>query len=108
MSSCKDKKNNSKNPDGSYVRTDRMYHDCETFLYRYRWWIVLILAILLAYYLYTRKCETGETSSTTTVTTATTPAPVVTDVTGPKLGGALNYTEPHTSLNTEGRSLFKL
>ncbi len=81
MSSSKDK-NNSKNMDNTQVRADRMYHDCETFLFRYRWWIVLVLAILLAYYLYTRKCEPGETASMSTVTTATVPS-VKIDLTAP-------------------------
>lgn len=102
MSSNKDK-NNSKNMNGTQVRADRMYHDCETFLYRNRWWIVLVLAILLAYYLYTRKCETGETSAAIPSQSTT-----VTDMNTPKLGGALNYGEPVSSLNTEGRNLFKL
>lgn len=94
MPQCKDKKKNNTTNSGSTV--DRMYHDSETFLYRYRWWIVLVLACMLAYYLYTRKCET---SGFLSLPEAQTPKLAATD---------LNLGEPTAILNTEGRRLFRL
>jgi hypothetical protein len=55
MSSCKDKNNKSENES----TLDRYRHGTESFLYRYRWWVVLVLALLLAYYLYTKKSGTS-------------------------------------------------
>lgn len=98
MPQCKDKKKNNATKSGSESSStvDRMYHDSETFLYRYRWWIVLVLACMLAYYLYTRKCETGSASQ-------------LPEAQVPKLAADdLNLGEPTSVLNTEGRKLFRL
>lgn len=64
MSSCKDKKNNIKAEaeESSMGTVDRYYHNTESFLYRYRWWVVLVLAILLAYYLYTKNESSVDTA----------------------------------------------
>lgn len=96
MPHCKDKKkNNATNSSAeSSTTVDRMYHDSETFLHRYRWWIVLILACMLGYYLYTRKCETEASG--------------LTEISQPKLVGDLNLGDPTDVLNTEGRKLFRL
>jgi len=79
-------------------RMDRMYHDSEAFLYRYRWWIVLILVLLLAWYLYTKRSDIGK---------------MYTDVTAssnPRLGSTeLNIGTPTTTgINTDARNLFRL
>jgi ATP-dependent Zn protease len=68
-------------------------------LYKYRWWIVLVLVIMLVYYLYARKIE-----SSTGIPLGTSIFP-----TKPVLGPAdLVVPEPTISLNTEGRQLFRL
>ena len=94
---CRDRRNNKQET------LDRMYHDSETFLYRYRWWIVLLLAVLLAYYLYTRRCETETIVSPVGERTV-----MVTGGPEPMLGGALNFGDPISNINTEGRKLFRL
>ena len=101
MSSQRENKNNEQNKDCPAIRFDRMYHDSETFLYRNRWWIVLILAVFLAYYLLTRKCD-GTSSSVSTGLFGP-------QVAAPKIGeGELRLAEPPVPLNTEGRKLFRL
>ena len=100
MSSQRENKNNEQNKDCPAIRFDRMYHDSESFLYRNRWWIVLILAVLLAYYLLTRKCD-GTSSSTSTSFFGP-------QVASPKLGDLNVASPPAVPLNTEGKQLFRL
>ncbi|VBB18517.1 hypothetical protein YASMINEVIRUS_980 [Yasminevirus sp. GU-2018] len=100
---CKDKKNNKPEEETNSESTvDRIYHDSETFLFRYRWWIVLFLAVLLGYYLYSKRTEkTGSGESTGASSDLA--------VGGPKLGpNELNIGEPSSQLNTEARKLFRL
>lgn len=98
MSSQSDNKNNERNKDCPVIRFDKMYHDSESFLYRNRWWIVLILAILLAWYLVTRKCDGNGSSSL-----------LGPQVASPKIGGSeLILASPPVPLGTEGRKLFRL
>jgi hypothetical protein len=101
MSSQRENKNNEQNKDCPAIRFDRMYHDSESFLYRNRWWIVLILAVLLAYYLLTRKCDgTGSSASTSLF------GP---QVASPKIGeGELRLASPAVPQGTEIRKLFRL
>ena len=71
----------------------------ENALYKYRWWIVLVLVIMLVYYLYARKIE-----DTTGISLGTSIFP-----SKPILGpNDLVMPEPVVSLNTEGRQLFRL
>jgi hypothetical protein len=65
-------------------------------LYKYRWWIVLVVALLLAWYLYSKREEISYTMNNK-----------------PKyaqIGGAeLNLGMPSTvNIDTEGRNLFRL
>src|SRR5579872_7096660 len=95
---CKDNKKNNTHRHGYHMRSaaDRMYHDSETFLYRYRGWIILILAVLLIAYLLTRKCEPGLLTDLSSSATGT--------VQAPKLTNELNIAEPATvAVNTEAR-----
>lgn len=73
---------------------DRISHDSDSFFYKYRWCIVLILAILLAYYLYTKRWELGIMPNTTTKL--------------PAIGATeLNISPPAViNVNTEGRNMF--
>ncbi len=99
MSSNKDM--DKKNGSDSTSTMDRYYHDTESFLYRYRWWVVLVLAILLAYYLYCKKSEGTATTS---------PATSVGVSTGSKgvLGqGDLNLASPPIG-DTTTRQLFRM
>jgi hypothetical protein len=86
----------------------RVYRECESFLYRYRWWIVLILAVLLAWYLYTRRCDKGEGAMPAMVEEPAPALPQTGGAFGPKLGNNLNFGDPVNNINTEGRRLFGL
>ena len=101
MSECKDKKKNNATKFGFPKKTavDRLYHDSETFLYRYRWWIVLVLACMLAYYLYARKCTESGSDSGLSFFQSNTPKLAAND---------LNLGEPTLALNTDARRLFRL
>ena len=70
----------------------------ETLFYKYRWWIVIILACLLLYFLYARKCEEGSDDSVQNVRWI-----------DPQLTNSFDnigqiYNDPH---NTDIRRLFK-
>lgn len=100
---CRDKRNNKPEENvenesvGGSSTMDRIYHDSETFLYRYRWWIVLVLAILLGYHLYCKKSVGSKSASGSS------------SVGEPRLGKAdLNLAEPTNDFNTEARNLFRL
>lgn len=93
MSSNTDKNNKNEST------IDRYYHDTESFLYRYRWWVVLVLALLLGWYLYCKKPEGTTTSSTTSVTTQSR------GVLGPD---DLNVASPVQVGGTDMRKLFKM
>lgn len=69
----------------------------DAFLYKYRWWIVLLLAFLLMYYLHNRNCEdTGYVLN------------------GMQMGGAppdtpiYNYKGINKYMDTDTRALFGL
>jgi hypothetical protein len=101
MSSQSENKNNEQNKDCPAIRFDKMYHDSESFLYKNRWWIVLILAILLAYYLLTKKCDGSNSNSSSGLFGP--------QVVSPKIGGGeLRLASPAVPLDTEGRNLFRL
>jgi hypothetical protein len=94
MSSNTDKNNKSEST------IDRYYHDTESFLYRYRWWVVLVLALLLGWYLYCKKPEGGSgTASTSSMTTQSR------GVLGPN---DLVVASPASIGGTDMRRLFKL
>lgn len=76
MAQNKNKKTNNTSGANTCTNTvrataDRMYHNTEHFLYKYRWLIVLILAILLAWYIYCHKKELGANASALTNTVVT-------------------------------------
>lgn len=72
----------------------------ESFLYKYRWWVVLVLACLLAYYLYTRRVPVGSRanifvssepgSATLSGLLSAAPAPTVTDL-NPEIRALFNF-----------------
>lgn len=70
---------------------DRATHDSGSFFYKYRWWIVLVLAILLGYFLYSKRHDLGITTTNNL----------------PRLTNSeLNIAEAPTNMfDTEGRKL---
>ena len=100
----RDNRRNNSEEETRMSTMDKIYHDSETFLYKYRWWIILVLAILLGVYLWSKRSEPTVTQTTETVTTTT-----GTDIV-PRLGATdLNIGEPAPpDFNTEGRRLFRI
>lgn len=88
--------NQMNNPDqNSSAEMDRISHASETFLHKYRWWIVLVLAVLLALYLYSKRTELG-------IDMYPTKQPVLD-------GTVLNIGTPaQINIGTETRTLFRL
>lgn len=79
---------------------DRQYHNSETFLYRHRWGIVLLLVVLLAYYLYV-KSESNSISLQFPLRN-----PIIFE---PKLGSNdLNLGNPSMNVDTDIKQLFRL
>lgn len=109
---CKDKRMNNPDEENRMMRSmDRMYHSSESFLYRYRWWIVLILAILLGYYLCTKRCETtGTLAASETPVAVTQPSEPLAVTGGMNVSrfNSLNIASPAVNFPTEGRNLFRL
>ena len=104
MPECKKKNNRSESESesedlrGYATYADRMYHNSESFLYRYRWWVILVLICLLSYYLYARKSADGASSRITGNTNVQ-----------PKLSNELNIASPGANnLDTVVKKLFKL
>jgi len=57
--------NNGEQTDESTVSSasdmfDKYRHGTENFVSRYKWWIILVILVLLLAYLYNKKSETGE------------------------------------------------
>lgn len=115
--SYQDNQKNISDPENQKPNTiDRMYNNSQSFLYRYRWWIVLILAILLGIYLFTRRQETVVESPNVLNTSnkaPTIPSAESTSTTKSTWygmpGGAFNFASPAPpDLPTETRQLFRL
>jgi hypothetical protein len=96
-------KNTKKNNNTDLNNTcDKMYHDTETFLYIYRWWIILVLTCMLAYYIHMRKCDTRFESGFGSGIENVMPEGRKLLVTDLALG------DPAVGMNTAARSFFKL
>lgn len=95
---CHYKKNNNAEEDQELVpererlTLKKAYNKTESFLYRNRWWIVLILAVLLAYYLYSQRVEASLQTATPRI-----------------LSNELNVASPQEGgFDTVTRTLFRL
>lgn len=86
--------NNPNDNTATNAEMDRLKHDSGSFFYKYRWWIVLVLAILLAYFLYNKRTELGIMSSDAN------PRITATEL---KIG-----TPTVVDMNTDVRNLFRL
>lgn len=88
--------NQMDNPNQNSADIDRISHDSETFLHKYRWWIVIVLAVLLAVYLYSKRTELGIMDMTSTK------KPIVGTT-------ELNIATPSViNVGTETRNLFRI
>src|SRR5271169_1711641 len=99
MSACKDKKNNKENES----TLDRYYHDSESFLWRHKWWVVAVLAILVIVYFY-KNHDSTSTGASSGMTTGATGATGTQGVIRPN---ELNVGAPAT-LDTDERTFLRL